>query len=128
MRAMLLAALPPLTAANFCAEIGRAQHIDPAIPAFSSFTPQQRQAVGRVDRMRNLEPKVLRCEVAGDRVAFDKEASLDAADGRRRIYGAVRFLRGRYSTFQMIGQGGDAPAPGRIEQMAAVVESWSERK
>jgi hypothetical protein len=111
-RASVLKDLPPLTPANFCDTIARPQHV--------SGPP----LVVKVDRMRNIDPKVLRCDVAGDTVTFDKEVSWNEGGPRLHVIGAVRFLRPPYSTFQFIGIAAEAPPMAALGQIADLVKSW----
>lgn len=123
LRATIVRSLPRLTLNNFCAEIARETHVDPLAPAFASFSAPQKQALQKVDRMRNAAPKVLSCEVAGDTIRFHKEVAFESGGARQHVYGAVRFLPEPYSTFQMI-RGGNNPPPALLEQITAVVQSW----
>ena len=101
--------LPRLTLANFCDQIGREQHVDVSAPAFVSLADKFRVGVGFMDRLGNIAPVVLQCTVNGDTVTFDKEAGTAPGGARRRTYGAVRFLTGRYSVFEIIRAGGRRP-------------------
>ncbi len=91
--------------------------------AFVGLTPAQKEALIATDRMRNVDPKVVRCTVDGAVVTFDKEAAFTPGGPRQHVYGAVRFLDGAYTTFQMI-RGGDAPSAQALDQLTAVVKSW----
>lgn len=117
-------ALPVLTAAAFCDAIGRDQHIDPADTRLSALTPDQRKVIPSVDRMGNVAPKILRCDLSGATVTFDKESKSDPAGANRHIYGAVRFLPQPYSTFQLIRGSADAPPTTLLNQITTVVNSW----
>jgi len=112
--------LPRLTSANFCDAIARERHADPTDPRLSSLTAKEKVALGLVDQMGNSSPKVLRCEVSGDTVSFEKQA------GPRTIYGAIRFLPLPHSSFQLIRGGTDAPTPGVLRQITDLVNSWHE--
>jgi len=112
--------LPRLNAANFCNAIARERHADPADPRLSSLTAAEKVALVQVDQMGNSSPKVLRCEVSGKTVSFEKQA------GPRTIYGAIRFLPAPYSSFQLIRGGTDAPTPGVLRQITDLVNSWHE--
>jgi hypothetical protein len=120
MRAAVGTALPALTLRNICSEIGRETHID---VASSALTAPQLKNLSELDRTGSVAPKMLRCEVTGDTVTFDKEAAVIAGGPRRRTYGAVRFLSGRYSTFQLIRAGG-TPSDDTITQIQRVVMSF----
>jgi hypothetical protein len=113
-------ALPRLTAANFCDAIAREQHADPADPRLTSLTAAEKTALGQVDRMGNLSPKVLRCDVSGDTVTFAKDTE------QHYVYGAIRFLQPPYSSFQLIRGGGQAPVPAMLQQITDLVNSWRE--
>jgi len=113
-------ALPRLTAAIFCDAIARERHADPADPRLNSLTAAEKAALGQVDQMGNSSPKVVRCDVAGDTVTFEKHAGL------RTVYGAIRFLPAPYSTFQLIRGGTEAPLPGVLRQITDLVNSYRE--
>ena len=115
--------LSPLGIGNLCQHIGSEQHIDVNGTALASLIPAHRQALVDLDRMGNISPVVLQCAARGEIVTFDKEAAVVPSGPRRRIYGAVRFLTGRYSSFQLIRAGG-AIAPETLNEMQAVVASW----
>jgi hypothetical protein len=113
-------ALLRLTAANFCDAIARERHADPADPRLSSLTAAEKAALAQVDKMGNASPKVLRCEVSGDTVTFVKDTE------QRYVYGAIRFLPSRYSSFQLIRGSGQAPPPAMLRQITDLVNSWRE--
>jgi hypothetical protein len=117
-------ALPILTAASICDAIGRERHLDAADPRLTGLTTQQRTAIAGVDRMGNINSKVLRCKVVGDTVTFVKKAAMDPAGPPLYIYGAIRFLPAPYSSFQIIRGGGDSPGEALVEQITAVVNTW----
>jgi len=117
-------ALPVLTPDNFCDAIGGERHLDPADPRLAGLTAQQRATIARVDRMGNMASTVLRCDVVGNTVTFEKVAALDPAAPPRHIYGAIRFLPAPYSSFQLIRGSGDEPGNALILQITAVVNSW----
>ena len=110
--------LPRLTASNICDAIARERHADPADPRLGSLTAAERTALGQVDQMGNGSPKVLRCDVSADTVAFVKTS------GQRYVYGAIRFLPPPYSSFQLIRGGGEAPESAMLQQITDVVNSW----
>jgi len=117
-------ALPVLTANQFCDAIGRERHLDPASRRLTSLTAQQRATIASVDRMGNVAPKVLRCDVADGTVTFKKKAAFDPAGPSRYIYGSIRFLAAPYSSFQLIRGSEDEPGEALLRQIAAVVDSW----
>ena len=55
-------------------------------------------------------PNVSRCTASGDTISFDKEAGMAPGSARRRTYGSIRFLTGRYSTFAIVRDGGTSQA------------------
>ena len=61
--------------------------------------------------------------LTGDVAVFDKETSFAPAGPRQHLFGAIRFLEGRYSSFQLIA-GGAAPAPALLAEMDAIVRSF----
>jgi hypothetical protein len=126
LRRIVLARLPRLTSTNFCSALGLEQHVDPGQPAFASLTPQQRDAIGRADRMRNAHPRVVECRAAGDTVTFDKERAFDQGAPIQHVYGTVRFLAEPFSTFQLIA-GGDAPDRATLDAIVDLVASFTAR-
>lgn len=106
--------------------IGRELHLDPADRRLTGLTAQQRATIATVDRMGNVAPKVLRCDVAGGTVTFKKEAASDPAGPSRYIYGSIRFLPAPYSSFQLIRGSEDEPGEALLRQIAAVVDSWKQ--
>ena len=127
VRNVILKTLEPLTASNFCAAIARERHVDPASAAFASLTSRQREALGSVDQMGNINPKIVSCELRGDTIRFDKEVAFQAGGPRNHVYGAVRFLPQPYSTFQLIRGTGKAPSAALLDQITEVVKSWRAR-
>ena len=120
-------ALPALTAAAFCEAIGREQHLDPADGRLSTLTAEQRGTIFAVDRMGNIAPKVLQCEILASTVTFDKQSAFDPAGPSRHIYGAIRFLPRPYSSFQLVRGSADAPSTALLQQITMVVNSWKGR-
>jgi hypothetical protein len=113
-----------LTPASLCPAFAQPTHLDVESPTLGPLSPAQRAAVAGVDRMRHVEPRVMRCDRNGDVVVFDKESALAPGAPRQRLFGAVRFLGAPYSTFQLVA-GGAAPDPGLLEAMAGVVRSFT---
>jgi hypothetical protein len=124
LRRLIVQALPPLNAGSFCQLLAEEQHLDPQSQALSQLTAQQRGAIASTDRMRNVNPRVVQCEVSGTTVTFDKEVGFQAGGPRQHVYGAVRFLEPPYATFQMV-RAGPASDPVALRQMTAVVMSWT---
>ena len=124
LRRQIVGMLAPLSAANFCTQIAMEQHVDPQGPAFAALTAPQRAALASADRMRNVNPRVLRCDVDGSTVTFDKEVAFAPGSPRQHVYGAVRFLGAPYSTFQIV-RAGPAPDTALLNQMSMAVKSLS---
>lgn len=127
LRNLILKTLEPLAPSNFCAAIARERHVDPASAAFVSLTSRQREALGNVDQMGNINPKIVHCELRGDTIRFDKEVAFQAGGPRNHVYGAVRFLREPYSTFQLIHGTPKSPSAALLDQITEVVKSWHAR-
>jgi hypothetical protein len=123
VRALIVAHLPRLTAANLCQALERPTHLDPNLAAFASLPAQQRTSIGEVDALRNANPRLVACRVSGDLVVFDKERSFRAGDPVQHVYGAVRFLAAPYATFHVIA-GGDAPDGATLTALADLVKSF----
>jgi hypothetical protein len=124
LRAIVVAQLSRLTAANLCDALAATTHLDPAAPALASLTPDQRTAIGGTDRLRNTSPTLIQCRTAGSVVVFDKERAFAPGYPAQHVYGAVRFLNGPYSTFQLIA-GGVAPGQATLDAIVAVVQSFN---
>jgi len=123
VKTALDSALAPLTRDNLCDQLGRARHVDPDAPAFAALTAAQRAALGALDVMGNVEPRVIRCTLDGDTVIFDKEAAVVPGGPRRHVYGAVRFLEARYSSFHLI-RASTSTDNGTLDDIRGVVASW----
>jgi hypothetical protein len=126
VKAAVAAALPRLSAANFCAQLRAERHIDLSAAAVAALESRHREALRSLDAMGHSAPEILRCEARGDTITFHKEAAMVAGGPRRHTYGAIRFLTGQYSAFHLVraGQAPDAPT---LDRMSAVVESWRPR-
>jgi hypothetical protein len=122
---LILQAVPPLTASTFCDAIAREQHVDVQGSAFVPLSDEQRAIVARVDRMRNVNPRVLSCALDRGTVTFNKEVAFQPGGPRQHVYGAVRFLDPPYSTFQIV-RAGPPPPSTLLDQMTALVMSWSQ--
>ena len=126
MQSDIIAILPVLSSANFCEQLRKAQHIDVSDPRLAALTLQQRDAAASLDQLGNVDPKVLRCDASGDIITFHKVSAFSPAEpqSRRHVYGAVRFLRPPFSSFQIIRATADAPSNEMLQTMAAMVESF----
>ena len=126
MRNNIISNLPTLTAINFCSELARAQHIDLNKSAFASLNQQQKDAIVTIDRTRNIDPKVIRCDVSGDTVIFHKEATFESgqAKSRQNIYGAIRFLKSPFSSFQIVRVSTEVPSQRMLSDIMLAVNSF----
>jgi len=124
LRRRTMSALPPLTAETFCAALAAPQHVDVSLPVFASLTPQQRDGIVETDAMNNAGIHVEQCRVTEQIVVFDKTRRASPAAPPQHVFGAVRFLVGPYSTFQLVA-GGDAPDAALLAAMSDVVRSFT---
>ena len=123
IRSLVVGTLAPLSVDNFCQQLAIEQHFNPTNTALDALTSQQQAAALAIDRMRRVSPRVVLCARDGDTITFDEEVAFQPGSPRQRVYGAIRFLAGAYSTFQIV-RAGAAPGPRVLEQMTAVVNSW----
>jgi hypothetical protein len=124
LRTLVVGELPRLTAANFCAALAQPTHVDTTLGAFAVLPPEQRAAIERTDRLRNANPRVVDCALTGDVVKFDKQRAFAPEYPIQHVYGAVRFLTGSFSTFQVIAGGGPPPRS-TLDAIEAVVRSFN---
>ena len=122
-RQTVVAALPRLTAANVCRNLEATTHLALAAPGLAPIPAAQRARLEDVDRFGNIDPLVESCAVRNGVTVFQKAARIAAGAPRRSIYGAVRFVDGRYSSVQIIRAGAPSPLP-VLDEMRQVVESW----
>ena len=118
---ILIAALPPLTPANFCSMLAATDRVQGL-----KLPPRLLTAATMLDAMRNIEPVVRRCAVA-DRVAvFHKEATFEAGtvSARQHLFGAVRFLDAPYSSFQLVRGALSAPSSDDLDVLDRLVRSF----
>lgn len=125
LRSRIISSLVPLSASNFCSELAKIQHLDPGAGIFAALTAQQKEALARADRIRNVNPRVDRCDVLGNLVVFCKETGFDAkSPGERQyVYGAIRFLPSPYASFQVVRATKGAPAPDLLDRMTNLIQS-----
>jgi hypothetical protein len=126
LRTRVVSQLPRLTLANFCEALAAPRHLDPALPVFASLRPQERDAIGGTDVMRNTNPRVIECQTKGDMITFNKERAFAPGYPPQSVYGTVRFLTGTYSTFQLIA-GGEAPDQAMLATIEELVGSFQTR-
>ncbi len=124
-RKMLVRNLPALQASNFCRMLAREDHIDLGKRDFCSLSAKMKNGIRRVDRMRNIKPKLIFCKVSKNTVSFHKTATFQAGAMRSRqhIYGAVKFVKAPYSSFHLVRGGKDAPGKKTTESITKLVKS-----
>ncbi|MEO7191944.1 MAG: hypothetical protein ABI051_12890 [Vicinamibacterales bacterium] len=123
-RARVVAALPPLTRENFCAMLTAADHVDRRpVPA------DVLAAARKVDRFGHTDPQVQVCDGTDASIRFSVGSLVDGTAGspRRFAFGSVRFLGGRYSSFQVVAGGSSTPGASALETFTHVTESFSLR-
>ena len=125
IKAQVVAARPAVTRANFCQVLGAADHLGAA----AGLTERVREAARNVDRMRNIDPRVVRCQMAGDTVTFHKEATFTSGgvSARQHIFGALRFLDGPFSAFHIVRVALAAPTDEEVDVLARIVRSFNPR-
>jgi hypothetical protein len=125
LRARIEPHVTPLTLENFCANLGLQDHLPPNLP----FEPTLVEMIRSVDRTRNEDPKVVLCARSGPVITFHKEATFTAGvvRARQQLYGAIRFLPEPYSSFQFVRGALIAPAPGDLDTMTRLVQSFAVR-
>jgi hypothetical protein len=121
LRGRIVAQLPRLNASNFCDALARDTHLDAA--SLRGFTEDERAGIHKVDLFRSVDPKVVRCDVSGGVIVFDRETAFQAGAPRQHIFGAIRFLAsGDMSSVQLV-TGDSMPRSGVIDDIAAIVRS-----
>jgi hypothetical protein len=122
MRTRIEAVLAPLTLETFCDVLARPDHT-----AGLSLPADVLNAARAANRLQYIDPRVERCDRRGDVIRFSRTAAVSAAAGapRPHVYGAIQFLQGRVSSFQVVGRSGTAPPPGDLDAMARMAESFS---
>ncbi len=126
LRNKIFSNLSALTITNFCGEFAKEHHIDINSPVFSSLDQEEKNMIVETDRIRNIDPKVIRCDVDGDTITFHKEATavFGSFSGRQNIYGAIRFLGSPFSSFQIVRVTADAPIQEMLNDITSVVKSF----
>jgi hypothetical protein len=125
IRKKLVKILPPLNASNLCEMLVREDHIDLSKNGLRSLSSKMKNGIKQIDGMRNLKPKLIFCKVSGNTVSFHKTATFQVGvnQSRQHIYGAVKFLRFPYSSFQMIRGGKDQPEKRTVDSITKLVKS-----
>ena len=127
LRTSLLAHASFLKLTNFCEELSKKKHIEPNNPAFTSLPSVQKTVILNLDQTRNIDLEVIRCEVSEDIVTFHKEATFKSGkfENRQHIYGAIRFLEAPFSSFQLFQVITASPNEQLLQDMSAVVRSFT---
>jgi hypothetical protein len=107
----------PVTAADFCTLLGASDHTS----AMTGLSDPLRLGARSVDALQNGDPHLNVCAAEGRTIRFDKDA--DAGGRRRHVFGAIRFLDGTYSSFQIVGTSEGAPEASTLAAMQRLVES-----
>ena len=92
-------------------------------PVTKILSQKMKEGIMNMDRMRNHRPEMVLCKFSRNTVSFHKKASFQQGTPKQHIYGAVRFVRSPYSSFQMVRVGNDPPDRKLIEIMTRVVNS-----
>jgi len=123
IKAQVVAARPAVTRASFCEVLAAADHLGAA----AGLAERVREAARSVDRMRNIDPRVMRCQIAGDTVTFHKEATVmsGGVSARQHIFGALRFLDGPFSAFHIVRAALSPPTDEELEVLARIVRSFN---
>jgi len=121
----LIKNLPPLNVTNFCKLIAIEDHIDLRKKGLRRLSSKMKNGIRQIDRMRNLKPKLIFCDRSGSTISFYKTATfqIGANRSRQHIYGAVRFLRPPYSSFQIIRGANGPPNKKTVASMRDLVNS-----
>jgi hypothetical protein len=123
MRRQVVAVLPPVTPQSACQLLAAADHV----PADRGLAANVLEAARRVDRMRNVAPRVVRCDVKDGVLAFHKETTFESGFPavRQHIFGALRFLTAQGDAFQIIRVLATPPAAADLETLERLVRSYS---
>jgi hypothetical protein len=121
IKAQIVAVRPAVTRDSFCQVLGATDHLGSA----AGLEERVREAARSVDRMRNIDPRVVRCQMAGDTVTFHKEATFTSGgvSARQHIFGALRFLDGPFSAFHIARAALSPPTDEELERLARIVRS-----
>lgn len=122
MRRPIERVLPPLSPDNFCAAIAA---VDRA--ARLGLPSDVSAAASAADRMQFVSPRVERCDRRGRVIGFSRTAAVSGRPDAPRpyVYGAIRFLEGEFSSFQIVVRSGGAPSMSTLDALIRVVESFS---
>ena len=110
MGRQILAVLPPVTPQSACQLLAVADHV----PADRGLPANVVELARRLDRMRNVAPRLVRCDVMDGVLVFHKETTFESGlpAARQHIFGALRFLTAQGDAFQIIRALATPPAAG----------------
>ncbi len=79
-----------------------------------------------LDGFGHHEPRLLSFSPDGATATFDITAAIGTGKGtpRRHVFGAVRFMKGQYSSVQLIQSGLKAPSAEYLDVLRNVVNSF----
>jgi hypothetical protein len=120
----LVAALPRVTPANFCALLGAADRAKGL-----TLPPRLLPVVKALDASRNVNPVVRRCGVSAGVAVFHKETTFESGtvSTRQHVFGALRFLAPPYSSFQFVRGLATPPAAADLDIAERIVRSFVAR-
>ena len=123
LRRQVVGVLAPVTAGSFCRLLAAPDHLGGA----NGLGPAVLDGARRIDRMRNVEPRVVRCDVQAGVAVFHKEATFEtpAAAVRQHLFGALRFLDPPYSAVQFVRGLTTPPSAEDLETAAGIVRSFT---
>jgi hypothetical protein len=123
MRRQIVAVLPPVTPQSACQLLAVADHV----PADRGLTANVLEGARRLDRMRNVAPRLVRCDVTGGVLVFHKETTFESGlpPVRQHIFGALRFLTPEGDAFQILRVLATAPTAADLETLERLVRSFS---
>ena len=122
MRRQIEASRPAVTPASLCSLLGEADHLSGA----TALTEPVRTAARQLDRMRNLDPRIIRCDVDGAVITFHKEATFESGTvtARQHIFGAIRFLPAPHSAFHIVRATNTRPSAEELDRLTRMVRSF----
>lgn len=119
----VIARLTRVTPDSFCRLLGAADHLGNVQGLSATIVNLAR----RVDRVRNVDPRVLQCTLEGDMVTFHKEATFEVPAGptRQHIFGAIRFLGTSGEAVQLVRALRTAPSAAERDAIATTIRSFT---
>jgi hypothetical protein len=123
MRRQILAVLAPVTPQSACQLLAAADHV----PADGRLPAKVLDLARSLDRMRNVAPRLVRCDMRDGVLVFHKETTFESGlpPVRQHIFGALRFLTPPGDAFQIIRVLATPPAMAELETLERLVRSFS---